>query len=67
MDAEAIPYLEKAAVASHVEAQYHLGKVLAAREHTWLSLAAVSGHPEAIRALPPLRAAIATPPDTVEE
>ncbi|WP_103510925.1 tetratricopeptide repeat protein [Streptomyces sp. SM13] len=63
---EAIPYLEKAAMTGHVEAQYHLGTVLAARAHSWLSLAAASGHPEAARALPALRTATDPPPDTVE-
>ncbi|MFJ3298746.1 tetratricopeptide repeat protein [Streptomyces bacillaris] len=65
--AEAMPYLEQAAEAGLVRSQYLLGKLLADRAQHWLARAAQARHPEAIRALPPLRAAIATPPDTVEE
>ncbi|MFF9638012.1 sel1 repeat family protein [Streptomyces bacillaris] len=65
--AQAIPYLEQAAEAGVVRAQYRLGMLLAARAESWLTRAAEGGYPVAAQALPPLRAAIATPPDTVEE
>ncbi|SCE31592.1 sel1 repeat family protein [Streptomyces sp. DvalAA-19] len=65
--AAAIPYLETAAMAGDTEAQNALGMVLVGRARFWLGLAADAGHPAAAEALPPLRAAIATPPDTVEE
>ncbi|MFB6427917.1 tetratricopeptide repeat protein [Streptomyces microflavus] len=66
-EAEAIPYLETAAEAGIVEAQYTLGKVLAARAQRWIARAAEAGHPLAAQALPPLRKVTATPPDTVRE
>ncbi|WP_202461412.1 sel1 repeat family protein [Streptomyces sp. SID8374] len=66
-EAEAIPYLETAAEAGIVQAQYNLGKVLAARAQRWMARAAGHGHPAATEALPPLRKVTDTPPDTVKE
>lgn len=66
-EAEAIPYLEQAAEAGIVRAQYHLGMLLATRAQSWLTRAADAGHPAAAQALPPLRKVTATPPDTVKE
>ncbi|MGW9304791.1 tetratricopeptide repeat protein [Streptomyces cyaneofuscatus] len=65
--AEAIPYLETAAEAGIVRAQYRLGKVLAAGAMSWLTRAAEAGHRAAADALPPLRRVTDTPPDTVKE
>ncbi|RLV67162.1 TPR repeat family protein [Streptomyces sp. CBMAI 2042] len=66
-ETEAIPYLEQAAEAGIVRAQYLLGMLLATRAQSWLTLAAESGHPLAARALPPLRKVTDSPPDTVKE
>ncbi|MFJ2079037.1 sel1 repeat family protein [Streptomyces anulatus] len=64
--AEAIPYLEQAAEAGVVRAQYLLGTLLAAQAESWLTRAAEAGHPAAARALPALRTVTDTPPDTVK-
>ncbi|MFF6894473.1 sel1 repeat family protein [Streptomyces microflavus] len=66
-EAEALPYLEQAAGAGIVRAQYLLGMLLANQAQSWLTRAADAGHPAAAEALPPLRKVTATPPDTVRE
>lgn len=64
--AEAIPYLEQAAEAGIVRAQYRLGMVLATLAQRWLGRAAETGHTAATRALPVLRAVTDPPPDNVK-
>ncbi|MGW7093046.1 tetratricopeptide repeat protein [Streptomyces sp. NPDC054874] len=64
--AEASRYLETAAEAGLVKAQFLLGVVLAARAQHWMARAAEKGYRPAQRALPALRKAAGAPPDNVE-
>ncbi|MEW2066159.1 tetratricopeptide repeat protein [Streptomyces sp. NPDC007346] len=65
-EAEALPYLERAAEADSARGQYQLGMLLAAQARNWFSRAAQKGHSAAAQALPALREVTDPPPDNVK-